>query len=1448
MSITINNSQNNVSITENNGNLEIIDNNTATSVNIPIEISTIATIASQGPKGDKGNTGPQGPIGATGGVTSSTSLTVTGSVTASGNISASGDIQGSSLTTDQYIKHTGDGNTYLNFTDNRVRFEVGGISYLDLNDATSAPHDITFNNGGHNVDLTIKGTSNNPLFKTDANTGRIGTTGKGSPEADFHIGGNLKTDSHITASGNISASGTGYFSHIVVKDKPTGINIQGTSSHATYASQTYVNNLESGDTETYIPFITNPGAGYRTLYEDSELKYNTDANILTVPNISSSGMISGSSLAIANHITASGDISASGTGSFDKLGVGTADFGGQRARLHVKGRIWSSRGSGDINDMGIFFSSNGTSEDKWHIQPYSQSLRFTESGVGTRLTLSGSNVGIGTTAPQSTLHIKSAGTNTGGLIFQNSHDYVRQYFSGDSDNDSFLITYDGTGGAEIQLKADGDLILNGTNGDNVGIGTTTPQYPLDVSGSARLGGNEYTTTLYIESTGSFGLPAMASQIQMKGYENRGVGTFYKDHDEPNKEWFVGVPYQNSNLTRFQIGYSNQADGRAEYQASASITIRDDGDVGIGTTDPGEKLEVVGNISASGTGSFEYGHFIHDVGIGVAPTGIAALQVRDITPDTHTSILIDSTGGADKDVNLSLSSSAQHWRIKQYAQGVVGTGQYELQIADVNNANAKVVRIATGQSSNTLVLSGSNVGIGQLNPGEKLEVVGNISSSGNVIARKAIIRAGTGGGLLFDDDGDGQAEASITHTGGGINIHAYGGNPAGSTHLFVTQSGGTGMAHGKVGIGTMTPSEQLEVVGNISASGTGSFGRIMVGGDDPSVNEIEIYANSVGSYIQENGGGYLFIRGANALVLESDTGENYFKGNKDGDVKLYYDNLEKFATTNTGINVIGDITASGDIITKGNLIAQQYIVSSSVTHLTQSFSSGSTIFGDTGDDTHQFTGSISITGSITSHITASGHISGSLTSNLTIGGDIIANKITLTENGFQNIVGPKLGLDSVGQVQIDSAAATIGFSRNGTNAYLINPGISSHDFTGHITASGNIWQSGSSNQIIADGNISASGGVYSQNAYVNDAIYFGNGNNDFVDSSISASSDILTLSDNSNIIAWIDKNEAASTGVFKVQAHTSKTTLLTVSSSGNVGIGTQTPGENLEVVGNISASGYISASAIYAHTIYTSGSTLHVGSETFKQSDLELMKAGKPIVSEENQKTIGATGNAEAVSNSRNYIKPQLWVHESDNESALIHNTAHKLSFRTAGGDPLDIYTDGSSNDYVKLGSSTNSGATQIELRGSVTASNIAASGYVSASNFYTDNTRIKILPRDFVPGNVGRPVMTNDDTFLTASIFSYGSDNCYAHIDIPFGYSAIYAKISGSDTAQNFVTYEANIGHNRLTIVGSATNINTECALTTTPANDDNYLVIGITSDGASDEIFGGYVTIQPTR
>ena len=59
------------------------------------------------------------------------------------------------------------------------------------------------------------------------------------------------------------------------------------------------------------------------------------------------------------------------------------------------------------------------------------------------------------------------------------------------------------------------------------------------------------------------------------------------------------------------------------------------------------------------------------------------------------------------------------------------------------------------------------------------------------------------------------------------------------------------------------------------------------------------------------------------------------------------------------------TLTGDLNVTGTLTAQTYVVSSSVTYLTQSFASGSNVFGDSLDDIHEFTGSVNMTGSLNS---------------------------------------------------------------------------------------------------------------------------------------------------------------------------------------------------------------------------------------------------------------------------------------------------------------------------------------------------------------------------------------------------------------------------------------------------------------------------------------------------
>ena len=74
------------------------------------------------------------------------------------------------------------------------------------------------------------------------------------------------------------------------------------------------------------------------------------------------------------------------------------------------------------------------------------------------------------------------------------------------------------------------------------------------------------------------------------------------------------------------------------------------------------------------------------------------------------------------------------------------------------------------------------------------------------------------------------------------------------------------------------------------------------------------------------------------------------------------NLSGSGNLTGSLNLFGDQSISGDLTIGGTLIAQEYkteLISASIL-----FESGSTLFGNTLDDTHLFTGSVSISGSLT----------------------------------------------------------------------------------------------------------------------------------------------------------------------------------------------------------------------------------------------------------------------------------------------------------------------------------------------------------------------------------------------------------------------------------------------------------------------------------------------------
>ena len=99
---------------------------------------------------------------------------------------------------------------------------------------------------------------------------------------------------------------------------------------------------------------------------------------------------------------------------------------------------------------------------------------------------SNGRLGIGTTSPNTKLEIKGTGGNASGLNLSNSNETFRQYFSDDAIGSSFLMTYDGNGGSDLQIQSDGDIIMANGTGGSVGIGENNPNYTLDVNGTVAI--------------------------------------------------------------------------------------------------------------------------------------------------------------------------------------------------------------------------------------------------------------------------------------------------------------------------------------------------------------------------------------------------------------------------------------------------------------------------------------------------------------------------------------------------------------------------------------------------------------------------------------------------------------------------------------------------------------------------------------------------------------------------------------------------------------------------------------------------------------------------------------------------------------------------------------------------------------------------------------------------
>ena len=190
-------------------------------------------------------------------------------------------------------------------------------------------------------------------------------------------------------------------------------------------------------------------------------------------------------------------------------------------------------------------------------------------------------VGIGTNNPQTNLHLVSNNSNP--VIFDGGNSLFitlaengsnRGYFGSYAGNpeDIEFGTYAGNLGA-IHLTTNNAPKLTVLNGGNIGIGITSPTQKLDVQG-----GNARINNSFI---GDVGFGSTWANFSHQSQAN-GTGYGFLHSNDGN---FTLINKQNTGLgyIGFRVGNIDQA------------VITNAGNMGIGTTNPSQKLDISGKI-------------------------------------------------------------------------------------------------------------------------------------------------------------------------------------------------------------------------------------------------------------------------------------------------------------------------------------------------------------------------------------------------------------------------------------------------------------------------------------------------------------------------------------------------------------------------------------------------------------------------------------------------------------------------------------------------------------------------------------------------------------------------------------------------------------------------------------------------------------------------------------
>jgi len=387
---------------------------------------------------------------------------------------------------------------------------------------------------------------------------------------------------------------------------------------------------------------------------------------------------------------------------------------------------------------------------------------------------------------------------------------------------------------------------------NVGIGTTAPAYKLDVSGSLRA-----TADIIIQAaSSSFTL----SNTNM-GF-NMGIAG---SGGQISSDAAAGDVILRNTITTGKILLQNGA-------GASALCVNSNNNIGIGTTTPAYKLDVIGSVRSTGCITSSYTVAFSSTTLGTyrdiasytstygSASFIASVMSSEFGSDYTNSYYITTAFNGSSAWTRCLPFGVSSWGGNAYDLFIMTTGgtTYFRLIRTANNTynnnvtvnitcyypqnDVPTVASLTGNAQSTdasyasyglnpstqITQIGGNVGIGSTTPGSKLQVEGTTALNGNVTLN-------TASSITFAQATRQMINLWSTSYGIGIQgntvyfrTDSAGGNFAwfrGGSHSDAALNAGTGgtvdmvMVNGTVGIGTASPSStyKLHVAGKIFAT-------------------------------------------------------------------------------------------------------------------------------------------------------------------------------------------------------------------------------------------------------------------------------------------------------------------------------------------------------------------------------------------------------------------------------------------------------------------------------------------------------------------------------------------------------------------------------------------------------------------------------------------------------